>query len=47
MTVLLEKLTLFPNRFPLNLPCFPFNLYAHPLMYFSGAYQLGFLIAGN
>ena len=34
MTVLLEKLTLFPNRFPLNLPCFPFNLCTNPLMYF-------------
>ena len=41
MTVLLEKSTIFPHRFPLNLPCFPFNLCTNPLMYFFGALSAG------
>jgi hypothetical protein len=35
ITVLLEKSTIFPDRFLLNLPYFPFSLWTNPLMYFS------------
>ena len=36
MTVLPEKSTLFPDKFPLNLPCFPLSLWQNPRIGFFG-----------
>lgn len=34
MTVRPEKSTRFPDRFPLNRPCLPFNRWTNPLVGF-------------
>jgi len=41
MTVLAVKLDLFPDKFCLNLPCFPFSLVQRDLMNLFFSYKTG------